>query len=145
MFRISCWGILLISLLWYGSTLPAQIMHHSAVIFCHWLISSVPGPLVIFQTIRSINLFLRTGFCGSTERNVKVKGTPWYASAGPVGRYKYSCTYFLGKGGSGRTPTHGNVFIHSLVFSLRGRVGRNQSPVMWPVWLWHTASWASSW
>ena len=37
------------------------------------------------------------------------------------------------------------VFIHSLVFSLRGRAGRNQSPVMWPVWLWHTASWASSW
>ena len=36
-------------------------------------------------------------------------------------------------------------FIHSLVFSLRGRGGRNQSPVMWPVWLWHTASWASSW
>ena len=36
-------------------------------------------------------------------------------------------------------------FIHSLIFSLRGRVGRNQSPVMWPVWLWHTASWASSW
>ena len=35
--------------------------------------------------------------------------------------------------------------IHSLVFRLRGRVGRNQSPVMWPVWLWHTASWASSW
>jgi len=34
---------------------------------------------------------------------------------------------------------------HSLVFSLRGRVGRNQSTVMWPVWLWHTASWASSW
>ena len=26
-------------------------------------------------------------------------------------------------------------FIHSLVFSLRGRFGRNQSPVMWPVWL----------
>jgi hypothetical protein len=38
-----------------------------------------------------------------------------------------------------------HLFIHSLVFSLRGRVGRNQSPVMWPVWLWHTASWASSW
>ena len=36
------------------------------------------------------------------------------------------------------------VFIHSLVFNLRGRVGRNQSPVMWPVWLWHTASWARS-
>jgi len=36
-------------------------------------------------------------------------------------------------------------FIHSLVFSLRGRVGRNQSPVIWPAWLWHTASWASSW
>ena len=36
-------------------------------------------------------------------------------------------------------------FIHSLVFSLRCRVVRNQSPVMWPVWLWHTASWASSW
>ena len=35
--------------------------------------------------------------------------------------------------------------IHSLVFSLRGRAGRNQSPVMWPVWLWHTASLASSW
>ena len=31
-------------------------------------------------------------------------------------------------------------FIHALVFSLRGRVGRNQSPVMWPVWLWHTVS-----
>ena len=29
----------------------------------------------------------------------------------------------------------------SLVFSLRGRVGRNQSPLMWPVWLWHTATW----
>ena len=37
------------------------------------------------------------------------------------------------------------VSIHSLVFRLRGRVGRNQSPVMWPVWLWHTASWASTW
>ena len=37
------------------------------------------------------------------------------------------------------------IFIYSLVFSLRGRVGRNQSPVMWPVWLWHTASWASPW
>jgi len=36
------------------------------------------------------------------------------------------------------------VFIHdSLVFSLRGRVGRNQSPIMWPVSLWHTASWTS--
>ena len=35
--------------------------------------------------------------------------------------------------------------IHSLVFSLRGRAGRNQNPVMWPVWLSHTASWASSW
>ena len=29
---------------------------------------------------------------------------------------------------------------HPLVFSLRGRVGRNQRPVMWPVRLWHTAS-----
>ena len=29
------------------------------------------------------------------------------------------------------------VNIHSLVFSLRGRAGRNQSPVTWPVWLWH--------
>ena len=36
-------------------------------------------------------------------------------------------------------------FIHSLVFSLRGRAGMNQGPVMWPVWLWLTASWASSW
>ena len=35
--------------------------------------------------------------------------------------------------------------IHSVVFRLRGRVGRNQSPVMWPVWLLHTTSWASSW
>ena len=35
-------------------------------------------------------------------------------------------------------------FIHSLVFSLRGWAGRNQSPVMWPVWLWHNASWARS-
>jgi len=35
--------------------------------------------------------------------------------------------------------------IHSLIFNLRGRVGRNQSPVMWLLWLWHTASWASSW
>ena len=40
---------------------------------------------------------------------------------------------------------YGKSFIHSLVFSLRGRAGRNHSPVMWPVWLWHTASWASSW
>jgi len=24
-------------------------------------------------------------------------------------------------------------FFHPLVFRLRGRVGRNQSPVMWPV------------
>ena len=37
------------------------------------------------------------------------------------------------------------IFIHSLVFSLSGRAGRNQTPVMWPVWLWHTGSWASSW
>ena len=32
------------------------------------------------------------------------------------------------------------IHIHSLVFGLRGRAGRNQSPVMLPVWLWHTAS-----
>jgi len=38
-----------------------------------------------------------------------------------------------------------STFIHLLVFSLRGRAGRNQSTVMWPVWLWHTASWVSSW
>ena len=37
------------------------------------------------------------------------------------------------------THTYVHSFIHSLVFSLRGWVGRNQSPVMWPVWLWHTA------
>ena len=38
------------------------------------------------------------------------------------------------------------VIIHSsLVLSLRSRAGRNQSPVKWPVWLWHTASWAGSW
>jgi len=36
-------------------------------------------------------------------------------------------------------------FIHSLVFSLRSRAGRNQSSVMWPLWLWHTASWARYW
>jgi hypothetical protein len=37
-------------------------------------------------------------------------------------------------------------FIHSFIsFSLRGQVGRNQSPVLWPVWLWHTASCTSSW
>ena len=36
------------------------------------------------------------------------------------------------------------ILIHSLVFSLEGRAGRNQSPVMWPVWLWYTASWARS-
>jgi len=28
-------------------------------------------------------------------------------------------------------------FVNSLVCSLRGWAGRNQSPVMWPVWLWH--------
>jgi len=38
-----------------------------------------------------------------------------------------------------------NSFIHSLVFSLRRRAGRNQSQVMWRAWLWHTASWASAW
>ena len=37
------------------------------------------------------------------------------------------------------------IYTHSLAFNLRGRVGRNQSPLMWPVWLWHTAFWASSW
>ena len=42
-------------------------------------------------------------------------------------------------------PSFIHSFIHSFVFSLRGRAGRNQSPVMWPVWLWHNASWASSW
>jgi len=36
-------------------------------------------------------------------------------------------------------------FMNSLVFSLKGRGGRNQSPVMWPVCLWHIASWASIW
>ena len=35
--------------------------------------------------------------------------------------------------------------VHSLVFSLQAGLCRNQSPLMWPVWLWHTASWASSW
>ena len=35
--------------------------------------------------------------------------------------------------------------IHILVFSLRGRVGRNQSPVMWWVWFWHNVSWACFW
>ena len=43
------------------------------------------------------------------------------------------------------THTHIYIYIYILVFSLRGRVGRNQSPVMWLVWLWHTASWASPW
>jgi hypothetical protein len=49
------------------------------------------------------------------------------------------------------THTHRIIYIcnsfiiRSLVFSLRGRAGRNQSPIMWPVWLWHTASWAISW
>jgi len=37
------------------------------------------------------------------------------------------------------------IIIHSLVFSLKGWARRNQSPDMWPVWHWHTASWASSW
>ena len=37
------------------------------------------------------------------------------------------------------------LIIHSLVFSLRGRAARNQSPVMWLVWIWHSASWTSSW
>jgi len=36
-------------------------------------------------------------------------------------------------------------FIHSLLFSVRGRIGKNQSSVLWPVWLWHTVFWASSW
>jgi len=31
-----------------------------------------------------------------------------------------------------------------LVFSHWASLGRNQSPVRWPVWLWYTASWASS-
>ena len=42
-------------------------------------------------------------------------------------------------------PRKEHFLFRSLVFSLRGRAGRNQSPVMWPVWLWHTASWASTW
>ena len=33
-----------------------------------------------------------------------------------------------------------HIFIHLVVLSLRGQAGRNQSPVMWPVWFWHTAS-----
>ena len=45
----------------------------------------------------------------------------------------------------GKCAKHTTWVVHSLVFSLRGRAGRNQSPVTWPVWLWHTASWASSW
>jgi hypothetical protein len=36
-------------------------------------------------------------------------------------------------------------YIHSLVFSLRGCIDSNQSPVMWPMWLWHAASRASTW
>ena len=50
-----------------------------------------------------------------------------------------------GMGGVTNITSAHQIFIHSLVFSPRGRVGRNQSPVMRPVWLWHTASWASSW
>jgi len=56
---------------------------------------------------------------------------------------RISCSYL-----PFREPTQSvweSIFIHSLVFSLRGRVGRNQSPVMWSVWLWNTASLASSW
>ena len=41
--------------------------------------------------------------------------------------------------------TYTYTYIHSLVSSLTGRVARNQSPVMWALWLWHTASWESSW
>jgi len=29
--------------------------------------------------------------------------------------------------------------------ALKAGLGRNQNPVLWPVWLWHTASWANSW
>ena len=39
---------------------------------------------------------------------------------------------------------HIHLFIHSYS-DLKAGLGRNQSPVMWPAWLWHTASWASSW
>ena len=40
--------------------------------------------------------------------------------------YKYNYTLYI------NTTTHYifHSFIHSLVFSLRGRIGRNQSPVM---------------
>ena len=33
------------------------------------------------------------------------------------------------------TTKRRQMIYHSLVFSLRGRAGRNQSPVLWPVWL----------
>ena len=36
------------------------------------------------------------------------------------------------------------VVVVVLVFSLWASLGRNQSPVRRPVWLWYTASWASS-
>ena len=60
-------------------------------------------------------------------------------------RYIHTYNYYLNDNYLCKICVSTFIHYHSLVFSLRGRVGRNQSPVMWPVWLWSTATWASSW
>ena len=103
---------------------------------------------ILFHTVLGTNSSIRLISEMETEFFLRRVGTP------PHFRYMYkhvwpsgeSLTYFVALLWDQIGQTWFNIsFIHSLVFSLRGRAGRNQSPVMWSVWLWHTASWASSW
>ena len=81
--------------------------------------------------------------------------TSCYTLQAPLVHYQaaYSCTNVClklsARSSAAENSSLCNIYvvdiIHSLVFSRRGRAGRNRSPVMWPVWLWHTASWASAW
>ena len=57
------------------------------------------------------------------------------------GRQYFFSYFFLSE--SSYLSEHINIIL-LLVFSPWASLGRNQSPVRWPVWLWYAASWASS-
>ena len=57
----------------------------------------------------------------------------------------YRLLYRLTNAQHTHTHTHIYIYIYSFIsIQPLGRFSRNQNPVRRPVWLWHTASWASS-
>ena len=97
--------------------------------------------LVVYWLLLA-EIFSNNSYVGGTTYNPTDISAPLYIKAKVLFHLQldYQRTHFcgglyLGKYLHTLLMPYISLFIHSLVFSLRGRAGRNQSPVMWPVWL----------